>query len=57
MGLPYISVACGCTDLRRVKLLPPDRGPHLFYLAPFEYMSLTVSIKLINGKIWVFNPL
>ena len=57
MGLPYILVACGCTDLRRVKLLPPDRGPHLFYLAPFEYMSLTVSIKLINGKIWVLTPL
>lgn len=25
MDLPYISVACGRTDLRRVKLLPPDR--------------------------------
>lgn len=28
MDLPYISVACGRTDLRRVKLLPPDRYPH-----------------------------
>lgn len=28
MGLPYISVACGRTDLRRVELLPPDREPH-----------------------------
>ena len=28
MSLPYISVACGRTDLRRVKLLPPDREPH-----------------------------
>ena len=28
MSLPYISVACGRTDFRRVKLLPPDREPH-----------------------------
>ena len=34
MGLPYMSVTCGRTDLRRVELLPPDRELH--YLSPVE---------------------
>ena len=45
MGLPYISVACGRTDLRRVKLLAPDREPITH--SPFE--------RRFKGKVFFFS--